>query len=131
MIEAVQKAPVAYVSNQKGGEKNHVTHMEQNMLNSSDFAKYDIDKSGILASDIKQDGNEKIDKEKLVQELNDISKSFEVDIKFSYNDKIDEVYISVIDKKSGDIIRKLPSEDAMKIKETMKDFIGSLFDTKG
>jgi flagellar protein FlaG len=70
-------------------------------------------------------------KEKLVEDLNQVSESLNVDIKFAYNEKIDEVYINVIDKNSGNVIRKLPSEEAMKIKETMKDWIGSLFDTKG
>ena len=54
-----------------------------------------------------------------------------IDVKFAYNDKIEELYVNVIDKKSGKVIRKIPSEEAMKLKETMKDFIGSLLDTKG
>jgi len=78
-----------------------------------------------------QEQNKNTKEDNLIEELNEISESLKVDVKFAYNDKIDEVYINVIDKESGKIIRKLPSEEAMKIKETMKDFIGSLFDTKG
>jgi len=68
---------------------------------------------------------------KLVDELNKVSESLNVDVKFAYNDKIDEVYINITDKNTGRVIRKLPSEEAMKIKETMKDLVGSLFDIKG
>ena len=89
-----------------------------------------------LSKDIVQNpsstnGNGMDSQEKLIEDLNQVSESLNVDIKFAYNEKIDEVYINVIDKNSGNVIRKLPSEEAMKIKETMKDWIGSLFDTKG
>jgi len=60
-----------------------------------------------------------------------MSDKLNLDIKFAYNDKIDQVYLNVIDKNTGQIIRKLPSEDAMKISESMKDLIGTLFDKKG
>ena len=81
----------------------------------------------------KSDIDSKVDKleQKHIDELNQMSKSMDVDIKFAYNDKIDTMYVSVIDKNSGEVIRKLPTEDAMKLKETMKEFIGSLFDKKG
>jgi uncharacterized FlaG/YvyC family protein len=36
-----------------------------------------------------------------------------------------------MDKSSGREIQKLPTEQAMKIRETMKDVVGSLFDVKG
>jgi flagellar protein FlaG len=37
----------------------------------------------------------------------------------------------VTDKLTGKVIRKLPTEEAMKIKESMKDLVGVLFDKKG
>ncbi len=64
-------------------------------------------------------------------EFNEISDELNLDIKFAYNEKIDTVYLNVTDKNTGKIIRKLPSEDAMKIKESMKDLVGVLFDEKG
>jgi len=67
---------------------------------------------------------------KLVNDLNYESETLNKDIEFSYNEKIDEVYITVRDKHTGKVIRKMPSEEAMKIKETMKDFVGSLFDKR-
>jgi flagellar protein FlaG len=69
--------------------------------------------------------------EEVTKEFNDISDSLNLDVKFAYNEKIDEVYISVTDKETGRIIRKLPTEEAMKIKESMKDLVGVLFDKKG
>jgi len=75
------------------------------------------------------------EKQKVLKEstekFNEMSDKLNLDIKFAYNDKIDQVYLNVIDKNTGQIIRKLPSEEAMKISESMKDLIGTLFDKKG
>ncbi len=73
-------------------------------------------------------------KEKLIEsanKFNEMSESLNLDVKFAYNDKIDQVYLNVIDKNTGKIIRKLPSEEAMKISESMKDLVGALLDKKG
>ncbi len=68
---------------------------------------------------------------KATEEFNKMSGSLNLDVKFAYNDKIDQLYLNVIDKDTGRIIRKLPTEEAMKIAESMKDLVGTLFDKKG
>ena len=68
---------------------------------------------------------------KVTEEFNKMSGSLNLDVKFAYNDKIDQLYLNVIDKDTGRIIRKLPTEEAMKISESMKDLVGTLFDKKG
>ena len=65
------------------------------------------------------------------EKFNRLSEEMNLDIKFAYNDKIDQFYINVIDKNSGKVIRKLPSDEAMKIAESMKELVGTLFDKKG
>ena len=65
------------------------------------------------------------------EKFNELSAKLNLDIKFAYNDKIDQVYLNVIDKNTGQIIRKLPSEEAMKISESMKELVGNLLDKKG
>ncbi len=72
-----------------------------------------------------------IDPKIVSSEFNKMSDALNLDVKFAYNEKIDTVYINVTDKDTGKVIRKLPTEDAMKIKESMKDLIGVLFDEKG
>ncbi len=75
--------------------------------------------------------NKKVDMQQLTDELNQIAKKEQLDISFGYNDKIDKVFINIVDKSSGEVIRKLPSEEAIKFAEGMKDLLGKLFDKKG
>jgi len=67
----------------------------------------------------------------LAQDLNAVSQSLQTDVKFGYNDTLNEFFIIVTDRNTGEEIQKLPTEQAMKIKETMKEMVGSLFDVKG
>lgn len=72
-----------------------------------------------------------VDMQKLSEKLNTVAKNEHLDISFGYNDKIDKVFINIVDKNSGEVIRKLPSEEAIKFAEGMKDLLGKLFDRKG
>ncbi len=74
---------------------------------------------------------ENVDMPKLTQKLNDVATKEQLDISFGYNEKIDRVVINVTDKHTGEVIRKLPSEDAVKFAEGMKEMLGKLFDRKG
>lgn len=65
------------------------------------------------------------------EKFNKMSEDLNLDVKFAYNDKIDQVYLNVVDKHTGRVIRKLPSEEAMKISESMKELVGALLDKRG
>jgi len=75
--------------------------------------------------------NDDLKPDKITEEFNKLSSELNLDVKFAYNEKIDTVYINVTDKSTGRVIRKLPTEEAMKIKESMQDLVGVLFDKKG
>jgi len=75
--------------------------------------------------------SEDVDMPKLTEELNTMAKQENLDISFGYNKKIDKVFINIVDKTSGEVIRKLPSEEAIKFAEGMEDLLGKLFDKKG
>ena len=49
-------------------------------------------------------------------------------IRFGYNDKIDSMFINVTEKDTGNLIRKIPTEQAMKLTEHFRDIIGMIFD---
>jgi len=77
---------------------------------------------------------EKITKEKLQELTAKLNKEMEPlnpDIKFHFNEKIDDLVVNVIDKKTDKIIRKIPSDEAIKIMEKMRELVGALFDKKG
>ena len=85
-----------------------------------------------LETNNRSKNNQNRDKELLdiTLNLNNIAKKENVDISFEYNEKLQESYISIKDNDTGKVIRKIPSEEALKFREGVKELIGILFDRR-
>ncbi len=66
-----------------------------------------------------------------VRNLNEHMESLNTNIAFGFNDKIETLYVSVMERSSGKTIRKIPTEEAMKLSEHFREIIGLIFDKKG
>ncbi len=66
-----------------------------------------------------------------VKNLNKQMEELDTNVKFGFNDKIDTLFVDVMERSTGKIIRKIPSEEAMKLSERMKEIVGMIFDKKG
>ncbi len=85
------------------------------------------------ASELNKQNEEEI-KEQLkdtVKKLNIQMDMLNTNIKFGFSDEIEAMYVKVHEKSSGRLIRKFPTDEAMKLAKHMKEFIGILFDKKG
>jgi len=97
-----------------------------------------LENSTETQKDKQDDEIKKHHKEMTKQELQDLTHKLNkemaplnTDIKFTYDDKINNLVVNVIDKNTDRIIRKIPSEEALKIMEKMRELVGALFDDKG
>ncbi|MBZ7942318.1 FlaG family protein [Campylobacter molothri] len=64
----------------------------------------------------------------ITNKLNEQMDSLDTNVRFGYSDKTGSMYISVTEKSTGREIRKIPSEEAMRLAEYFKDVIGMIFD---
>lgn len=85
------------------------------------------------ATELNKQNEEDIKKQlnKTVESLNSQMDMLNTNIQFGFNDKINTMYVDVHEKSSGRLIRKFPTEEAMRLAEHMREFIGILFDKKG
>ena len=60
----------------------------------------------------------------------DFVKKENTNISFEYDSKLQESYISIKDNDTGKVIRKIPSEEALKFREGIKELLGILFDRR-
>lgn len=88
--------------------------------------------------DIQKDMMEKKSKEEIkaelqhiVKELNEAMNPLNTDLEFKYNNKVEELTVMVIDKKTDKIIREFPPKEALQLMEKMRELVGMLFDKKG
>ncbi|MBE0491079.1 MAG: flagellar protein FlaG [Sulfurospirillum sp.] len=78
------------------------------------------------------------DKEEITKQLNDTveklnqnMEALDTNIKFGFNDKINVMFVNVMERSSGKLIRKIPSEEVMSLAEKMQEIVGTIFDKKG
>lgn len=68
--------------------------------------------------------------DKAIEKLNENMGRLETNIRFGYNDKINAMFVNVMRKDNGEIIRKIPSEHVIKLAENFREIVGTLFDAK-
>jgi flagellar protein FlaG len=86
-----------------------------------------------MAQEAKDGGtqiNSKEDVKDLVEKLNKALSPLNTDVKFGV-DAQDVFYVSVIDTKTSEMIRRYPAEQAVDFLPKMQEVTGILFDTKG
>lgn len=109
--------------------------MDNSVSQMSDAQKVrEIAKQTSQISETKNDSQkDEINKDlnKVTKKLNDQMESLKTNIRFAYNDKIDSMYVNVLEQDSGKLIRKVPSDEMMKLIEHFREIIGVIFDKKG
>ncbi|KAA6230750.1 flagellar biosynthesis protein FlaG [Campylobacter sp. LR291e] len=64
----------------------------------------------------------------ITQELNEQMETMDSNIRFGYSDEIDRMYVSVVEKMTGKEIRRIPTEEAMRLTEYFRDAMGMIYD---
>ncbi|BCZ19138.1 hypothetical protein NHP190012_07800 [Helicobacter sp. NHP19-012] len=71
------------------------------------------------------------DLQKLAKELNEKMKQIESQLTFSYNEVLHSLVVMIKDSNGDRIIREIPSQEAIRLTEKMRDILGIIFDKKG
>ncbi|MGX2983167.1 flagellar protein FlaG [Helicobacter sp. 23-1045] len=121
---------------------NSVTNTQiYNVMQQSTYD--DTSKTNLVTTQFKV-GNERLDEltkeqkadlEKqlleLAQYLNKEMQSITTSLMFDYEDSISSLVLTIKQRDSGEIIRKIPTDEAMELMKKMRDIISVIFDAKG
>jgi len=106
-------------------ENNHQTLGTEEEINET--KKTDQQKIDEKENETNKISDEKEIKKKLqeiTEQLNKEMDTLNTTIRFGFDDKTDEMYVSVIDTKDNKVIRQIPSEEAMKLAAKMRELVG-------
>ncbi|MDK2791827.1 MAG: flagellar protein FlaG [Deferribacteres bacterium] len=65
-----------------------------------------------------------------VEDLNNALQNLNVKRQFVVDNEVDKVIVKVIDSDEKEVIRQIPSEEAIKLSKNIKEMLGLLFDSK-
>lgn len=68
--------------------------------------------------------------ENLVHDVQDYFSEVSVDLSFKLHEESGEVVVQVISGKTGEVVRQLPPEEVLELRERLKELRGVLFDGK-
>ena len=68
--------------------------------------------------------------QKLVDEVQSYLDNLNIALEFNIREKTGDIVVRVLDRKSGDVIRQLPPEDLLELRDKLDDLRGALFDKK-
>lgn len=80
--------------------------------------------------EVKQKGVSEKELKKAVNEINDAFKSVNIARQFVIDKETDQVVVKILDTEKNEVIRQIPSEDALRISKNIKEMLGLLFDSK-
>jgi len=68
--------------------------------------------------------------QQVIQELATRAASFNKRLSFSYNDKIEQTVVKVIDTSTDKVIREIPPAELQRVHERIREVLGILFDER-
>ncbi|MGG1690695.1 flagellar protein FlaG [Heyndrickxia ginsengihumi] len=80
-----------------------------------------------------QEANENLSKEKMqdqVDEMNSLVFASNTHLQFELYEKLNEYYVKIIDNKTNEVIKEIPSKKMLDVYAAMKDFLGLKLDKK-
>ena len=102
---------------------------EMSQTKKSDQQKIDENENEINKISDEKEIKKKL--QEITDQLNKEMDTLNTTIRFGFDDKTDEMYVSVVDTKDNRVIRQIPSEEAMRLAAKMRELVGMLFDEKG
>jgi len=66
----------------------------------------------------------------LTESMNTFLGSANTQLRFKFHDKLNEYYVTIVDSKTDEVIREIPSKKLMDIHAAMREFVGLLVDRK-
>jgi len=80
----------------------------------------------IIGGQPEKSPGQSLDLEKVANKLNKATEAFDISIRFQIDRESGEVYVLVIDKNEGKIIRRIPPEDMVRMATQLQYAIGLL-----
>lgn len=67
---------------------------------------------------------------KMTESMNRFMESTNTNLRFQYHEELQEYYVTIVDSKTNEVVKEIPSKKLMDIYAAMRDFLGVLVDHK-
>lgn len=68
--------------------------------------------------------------EKIVDGMNEFVSASNTHLKFEFHDKLNEYYVTIVDDKTQEVVKEIPSKKMLDLYAAMTEFLGIMVDKK-
>ncbi|MCM3636906.1 flagellar protein FlaG [Sporosarcina luteola] len=68
--------------------------------------------------------------QQMTDSMNKFLESVNTQLRFKLHDELKEYYVTIVDSKTDEVVREIPSKKLMDVYAAMKEFVGLLIDRK-
>lgn len=99
---------------------------------SSQAEEVDRDREVELDQAEQADGaDKKVQNEELLNQIKGLTEDGLYSVRFENDDRTEEMVVKIVDRESNEVIRQVPPDDLLEMKEVLEDLRGNLVDTVG
>lgn len=125
MVDSINNTDGRFYSISQGN--NYDNSLKSNVF-TTQFKIGDINLSNLNDKDRQELQNRILD---LAKELNNEMSTVNTNLIFDYEDSISSLVLTIKQKDSGQIIRKIPTDESLELMKQMRDIVSVILDTKG
>ncbi len=84
----------------------------------------------LTSQDKGQHKTSKQDMQEIVNSMNDFLQPTHTSLKFQLHEKLQEYYVTIVDDKTKEVVREIPSKKLLDVYAAMTEFVGLMVDKK-
>lgn len=126
MLDAIETTIVSSVRANLGKTEGAVLAADKRAQKSKGAGESLVSNAQKLADEQQEQGTQQL--KELASELNKQMDLLNTNIAFDFSDEIDRLYLRVLEKNTGKLIREFPSEEARALAGYFRNAVGLLFD---
>lgn len=126
MLDAIETTIVSSVRANLGKTDGAILAADKRAQKSKGAGESLVQNAQKLADEQQEQGTQQL--KELASELNKQMDLLNTNIAFDFSDEIDRLYLRVLEKNTGKLIREFPSEEARALAGYFRNAVGLLFD---
>lgn len=126
MLDAIETTIVSSVRANSGKTDGAVLSVDKRAQRSKGAGESLVSNAQKLSEEQQEQGTQQL--KELASELNKQMDLLNTNIAFDFSDEIDRLYLRVLEKNTGKLIREFPSEEARALAGYFRNAVGLLFD---
>lgn len=100
------------------------------LLKASDKVEDQRKKKEDVSVESKVAEKKQIPPEELLKQIKGLTEDGVYSVRFEVDDTVGDLVVKIVDRESDEVIRQVPAEEVMELRESLDDLRGNLVDTK-